>query len=169
MTGGNSLATYNGTFFPADDVVLVTLNYRSNMFGAPHSPELSGTSANFGILDVFAGIGWVQKNIAGEFRMLARRGWPLHIAPSTFLQRSEEILPRSQFSDSLPGELWLTTTYGRPSLVAVFALPTHLAPKGPTLTRPLRPPLSSLRRYSPVPTMPLVNPLPNFYPQWATC
>lgn len=97
MTGGNSLATYNGTFFPADDVVLVTLNYRSNMFGAPHSPELSGTSANFGILDVFAGIAWVQKNIAGEFRMLAVAGGRYISLPRRFCSVRRRSCPDHNF------------------------------------------------------------------------
>lgn len=65
VNGGNSLATFNGTHFPADDIILVSANYRSNLFGAPHSPELRGESANFGILDVFAAVKWVQENIAG--------------------------------------------------------------------------------------------------------
>lgn len=54
--------------FPSKGVIAVTVNYRPNLFGAPHSPEQAGESTNFGILDVFAAVEWVQKNIQGELR-----------------------------------------------------------------------------------------------------
>ncbi|KAF8521221.1 carboxylesterase [Hysterangium stoloniferum] len=49
-----------------DDVLLVTVNYRTNIFGFPGAPQLSGKaqSQNFGALDVDAAIQWVHDNIA---------------------------------------------------------------------------------------------------------
>ncbi|KAG6845071.1 hypothetical protein H0H87_000975, partial [Tephrocybe sp. NHM501043] len=49
-----------------NDVVLVTFNYRLNIFGQPNAPRLAGTSKsqNFGVLDVEAAVNWVYANIA---------------------------------------------------------------------------------------------------------
>jgi len=49
-----------------DDVTLVSINYRTNIFGFPGAPQLSSStqSQNFGALDVGAAIQWVQDNIA---------------------------------------------------------------------------------------------------------
>ncbi|KAF8518412.1 carboxylesterase [Hysterangium stoloniferum] len=48
-----------------DDVLLVTVNYRTNIFGFPGAPQLSSKkqSQNFGALDVDAAIQWVHDNI----------------------------------------------------------------------------------------------------------
>jgi carboxylesterase type B len=68
----NSLQS-NTTFFDGeilvrdnDDIILVTMNYRLNIFGFPGSPQLanSTTSQNFGALDVQAAIQWLHANIA---------------------------------------------------------------------------------------------------------
>ena len=56
---------YNGSFFAAyEDVIVVTVNYRTNVFGFPSSPELPPTGQNLGFLDQRAGLDWVQRNIA---------------------------------------------------------------------------------------------------------
>jgi carboxylesterase type B len=49
-----------------DDVLVVTFNYRLNVFGQPNAPQLSSAtqSQNFGLLDVDAAIQWVHLNIA---------------------------------------------------------------------------------------------------------
>lgn len=49
-----------------DDIVIVTLNYRLNIFGQPNAPQLvsSSQSQNFGLLDRQAAIEWVHENIA---------------------------------------------------------------------------------------------------------
>jgi acetylcholinesterase len=56
---------YNGSFFAAyEDVIVVTVNYRTNVFGFANSPELPRTGQNLGFLDQRAGLDWVQRNIA---------------------------------------------------------------------------------------------------------
>ena len=59
---------YNGSNFVRDhdDITLVTINYRLNIFGQPNAPQLFGsrTSQNFGLLDQKAAIQWVHANIA---------------------------------------------------------------------------------------------------------
>ena len=40
------------------------MNYRTNIFGFPNSPELPRTGQNLGFLDQRAGLEWVQRNIA---------------------------------------------------------------------------------------------------------
>jgi len=65
----SNTAVYDGEDLIAnnDDVLLVTINYRTNIFGFPGAPQLSGRplSQNFGALDVDTAIQWVYKNIAG--------------------------------------------------------------------------------------------------------
>lgn len=47
--GSGSLSTYDGSGFAANhDVVVVTVNYRTNIFGFPGSPELPGKERNLG-------------------------------------------------------------------------------------------------------------------------
>lgn len=50
-----------------DDVTVVTLNYRTNIFGQPNAPQFNvpGQAQNFGLLDIAAAIEWVHANIAG--------------------------------------------------------------------------------------------------------
>lgn len=50
-----------------DDITIVSLNYRTNIFGQPNAPQLAlepGSSQNFGLLDQKAAIQWVFDNIA---------------------------------------------------------------------------------------------------------
>jgi carboxylesterase type B len=53
---GSSLAAY-------EDIVVVTANYRTNVFGFPNSPELPMTGQNLGFLDQRLALQWVQSNI----------------------------------------------------------------------------------------------------------
>ena len=69
-TGGSgSSAIYDGTQLEADGTVLVTINYRLNVFGFLAHPALSAESShdasgNYGLMDMVAALGWVQGNIA---------------------------------------------------------------------------------------------------------
>lgn len=49
-----------------DDIIVVSLNYRTNIFGQPNAPQLVNptNSQNFGLLDQKAAIQWVSDNIA---------------------------------------------------------------------------------------------------------
>ncbi|KAF8521222.1 carboxylesterase [Hysterangium stoloniferum] len=71
--GGYAFGTSNTIIYDGqelvgnnDDVLLVTVNYRTNIFGFPGAPQLSSKkqSQNFGALDVDAAIQWVHDNIA---------------------------------------------------------------------------------------------------------
>lgn len=59
--------TYDGAALCAEGCILVTINYRVNIFGFFNTPELearNGGAYNFGILDQIAALRWVQENIA---------------------------------------------------------------------------------------------------------
>ena len=67
--GAASQPDYDGTNLAKKGVVVVTVNYRLDVFGFLAHPELtkeSGTasSGNYGLLDQIAALQWVQKNIA---------------------------------------------------------------------------------------------------------
>ncbi|KAF8058783.1 carboxylesterase [Lyophyllum atratum] len=49
-----------------DDVLVVTFNYRLNIFGFPNAPQLVSPTQpqNFGLLDLDAAVQWVHENIA---------------------------------------------------------------------------------------------------------
>ncbi|KAJ4502550.1 hypothetical protein HRR83_009263 [Exophiala dermatitidis] len=62
--GANSLNAYDGTLFAAaQDLIIVSLNYRTNVFGFPLSPELPLTQRNLGLLDQRLALDWIQRNI----------------------------------------------------------------------------------------------------------
>ena len=69
-TGGSgSTSIYDGARLAADGAVVVTINYRLNVFGFLAHPALSaesphGASGNYGLLDMVAGLEWVRDNIA---------------------------------------------------------------------------------------------------------
>ena len=69
-TGGSgSSAIYDGTPLAADAAVVVTINYRLNVFGFMAHPALSGesphgASGNYGLMDMVAALEWVRDNIA---------------------------------------------------------------------------------------------------------
>lgn len=69
-TGYSYLNAYDGEGFAKRDIVLVTVAYRVNLFGFLSHPELAaedphGSSGNYGLMDLIAAFGWVQRNIAG--------------------------------------------------------------------------------------------------------
>ncbi|KAJ7752940.1 Alpha/Beta hydrolase protein [Mycena metata] len=67
MFGTVSLAAYDGVSLAANqDMVVVTVNYRTNIFGFPSSRDLPIAQNNLGLLDQELALKWVQLNI-GQF------------------------------------------------------------------------------------------------------
>lgn len=62
VRGASSVATYDGTAFARDGVVLVGINYR---LGVPGFAVLEGAPTNLGLRDQVAALEWVRDNIAG--------------------------------------------------------------------------------------------------------
>ncbi|KAJ7706471.1 Alpha/Beta hydrolase protein [Mycena rosella] len=63
--GTASVPVYDGASIAANqDIILVSLNYRTNVFGFPGSPELPIEQNNLGFLDQELALQWVQSNIA---------------------------------------------------------------------------------------------------------
>ncbi|KAJ6476185.1 para-nitrobenzyl esterase, partial [Mycena sanguinolenta] len=63
--GTASLPTYDGTLLAANqDIILVSFNYRTNVFGFPGSPDLPLVGNNLGFLDQELALLWVRDNIA---------------------------------------------------------------------------------------------------------
>jgi para-nitrobenzyl esterase len=65
--GASSQAVFDGAALARHGVVVVTLNYRLNVFGFLALPALTAesplhTSGNYGILDLVAGLRWVRAN-----------------------------------------------------------------------------------------------------------
>ncbi|KAL2702622.1 hypothetical protein AAEP93_006920 [Penicillium crustosum] len=65
-TGGSSVGYYDGTNLvqDQDDLIVVTFNYRLNVFGFPNAPDIDPSKQNLGLLDQRLAIEWVYKNIA---------------------------------------------------------------------------------------------------------
>ena len=56
---------YDGTSFAKNqDVIFVTFNYRTNVFGFPMAQDLPALSQNLGFLDQELALAWIQDNIA---------------------------------------------------------------------------------------------------------
>ena len=68
IAGMTSSPIYDGTKLAQKGVVLVSIAYRVGAFGFLADPELSaengGTSGNYGLEDLIAGLRWVKNNIA---------------------------------------------------------------------------------------------------------
>lgn len=69
LGGAASVPAYDGARLAARGAVIVTINYRANVFGFLAHPGLTaesplGTSGNYGLLDQIAALQWVQRNIA---------------------------------------------------------------------------------------------------------
>ncbi|KAJ7217301.1 Alpha/Beta hydrolase protein [Mycena pura] len=63
--GTGSLPGYDGTSLAANqNIVVVTINYRTNIFGFPRSSDIPITKNNLGLLDQELALQWVQLNIA---------------------------------------------------------------------------------------------------------
>ncbi|MFK8057322.1 MAG: carboxylesterase/lipase family protein [Saprospiraceae bacterium] len=70
MAGDGSETRYDGASMAREGMVVVTTNYRLNVFGFLAHPELSAeapynASGNYGHLDQVAALEWVRNNIAG--------------------------------------------------------------------------------------------------------
>lgn len=70
VAGASSLPLYDGRALAAQGVVLVSINYRLNIFGYFAHPAVSKAQAdevlgNYGLLDQVAALEWVQRNISG--------------------------------------------------------------------------------------------------------
>ena len=68
LNGAGSQPEFDGSHLASKGVVVVTINYRVDVFGFLAHPELtqeSGTnsSGNYGLLDQIAALKWVQRNI----------------------------------------------------------------------------------------------------------
>lgn len=61
VRGASSVATYDGTAFARDGVVLVGVNYR---LGVPGFAVLEGAPTNLGLRDQVAALEWVRDNVA---------------------------------------------------------------------------------------------------------
>src|SRR6476659_10157222 len=61
VRGASSVATYDGTAFARDGVVLVGINYR---LGVPGFAVLEGAPTNLGLRDQIAALEWVRDNVA---------------------------------------------------------------------------------------------------------
>ena len=67
--GAGSQTVYDGELLASRGAVVVTINYRLGPLGFLAHPDLSaesprGVSGNYGMLDMVAALGWVQRNIA---------------------------------------------------------------------------------------------------------
>jgi para-nitrobenzyl esterase len=68
--GSANLAAYNGEVLARKGAVVVAINYRLGVFGFLAHPALTAesehhASGNYALLDQFAALAWVKKNIAG--------------------------------------------------------------------------------------------------------
>lgn len=69
VAGDGSEPRYNGEAMAKKGIVVVTVNYRLNIFGFFSHPELSAeapykASGNYGLMDQLASLKWVKENIA---------------------------------------------------------------------------------------------------------
>jgi para-nitrobenzyl esterase len=67
IAGSSSEPRHNGDFLPLKGVVLVTINYRLDVFGFLATPDLvkeAGAAGNYGLMDMAAALEWVKANIA---------------------------------------------------------------------------------------------------------
>ena len=65
--GGSSYPVYDGTALARHGVVVISFNYRLNVFGFLAHPQLSAespnhTSGNYGVLDILAALRWARDN-----------------------------------------------------------------------------------------------------------
>lgn len=64
LSGGASAPNYDGTSFVENqNVILVSMNYRVNIFGFPAAAALDGTHHNVGLLDQRTAVEWIYNNI----------------------------------------------------------------------------------------------------------
>lgn len=62
--GDAGLSFYDGSTLAAhENVIVVTTNYRTNVFGYPNSPQIAEDKQNLGFLDQRKALSWVSTNI----------------------------------------------------------------------------------------------------------
>ena len=69
LSGASSLPTYDGSALAVQGVVLVSINYRLNIFGYFAHPQMSEAQSgellgNYGLMDQIAALEWIQRNIS---------------------------------------------------------------------------------------------------------
>jgi para-nitrobenzyl esterase len=102
VAGDASEPRYDGASMAKKGVVVVTVNYRLNIFGFFAHPDLSKEtdykgSGNYGLMDQIAALGWVQANIAqfgGDPRKITIAGESAGSVSVSYLMAS----PKSRFS-----------------------------------------------------------------------
>lgn len=126
---------YDGSAFAAyEDVIVVTANYRTNVFGFPNSPEIPVVKNNLGFIDQRYALEWVQRNIhafggdpdkvtifgesAGGFSIDAHlTAYSQHSTPpfrAAILQSGQQSYRPTPDNSSLPQWYNLTTQLGCP-------------------------------------------------------
>ncbi|KAK1216288.1 hypothetical protein PQX77_021097 [Marasmius sp. AFHP31] len=108
--GTASLPTYDGTSVALNqDIVAVTINYRTNVFGFPAAPDLPVRGQNLGFLDQELALQWVQQNIAnfggdpGKVTIMGQSAGGLSV--STALARHSEYNPPFRAAILLSGNI----------------------------------------------------------------
>ncbi|TIB79839.1 Carboxylesterase [Wallemia mellicola] len=65
QTGNAGRSDYDGSSFAANqDIILVSFNYRLNVFGFSNAPSLDATQTNVGFHDQRLALDWIKNNIA---------------------------------------------------------------------------------------------------------
>ncbi|KAF9259207.1 alpha/beta-hydrolase, partial [Marasmius fiardii PR-910] len=106
--GTASLPSYDGTSIAHNQgVVVVTTNYRTNVFGFPSSPDLPPRGNNLGFLDQELALAWVQLNIekcGGDPQQVTITGQSAGgTSVSTALARHDEARPPFRSAIMLSG------------------------------------------------------------------
>jgi acetylcholinesterase/carboxylesterase 2 len=66
-TGGGSLPYFDGSSLAVNgDIIVITINYRLNMFGFSNSPEIPFNQQNSGFLDQRLALQWVRGSIEAK-------------------------------------------------------------------------------------------------------
>jgi para-nitrobenzyl esterase len=151
MAGDGSEPRYDGESMARKGIVALTINYRLNVFGFFAHPELTKesprhASGNYGLLDKWAALQWVQKNIAafgGDPRKVTIAGESAGSISVSAVMASpltrgliagaigesgamiEPTLPAIPLADAEKNGLTFATGIEAPSLAALRALPAE--------------------------------------------
>lgn len=151
MAGDGSEPRYDGEAMARKGIVALTVNYRLNVFGFFAHPELTAespqrASGNYGLLDSWAALQWVQENIAafgGDPRKVTIAGESAGSISVSALMASplskgliagaigesgamiEPTLPPVPLADGEKNGLSFATAIDAPTLAALRALPAE--------------------------------------------